>query len=375
MAESFLPHLSGVTHTLLRVIDYLAARGDEAMVIAPESSGSEGPSRYGIAAITRLPAMGWPGYSGVRVALSGVGKMSRTLEEYGPDVVHLASPFTLGWTAVRAANELDLPCVAVYQTEIPSYADKYRFGWSEQILWNRVLNIHQRADLNLVPSTHSLHQLEALGVPRLRIWPRGVDTERFDPARRDASLRRAWAPGGEIVVGYVGRLAPEKRVEDLAAVAALPGISLVIVGDGPERSRLETLLPSAHFTGQLGGIELASAFASLDILVAPGELETFGQTIQEAFASGVPVVAPRRGGPIDLITPGSTGFLYEPGDLEAMTSAVAELAADSVGRDAMADAARSWVAGRSWDTVCERLVDFYAEARRERARTTASGSA
>ena len=374
VAESFLPHQSGVTHTLLRIIDHLAERGDEAMVIAPESSGSEGPSRYGIASITRLPAMGWPGYSGVRVALSGVGKMSRTLEEYGPDVVHLASPFTLGWTAVRAANELDLPCVAVYQTEIPSYADKYRVGWSEQILWNRVLNIHERAELNLVPSTYALRQLELLGVPRLRIWPRGVDTDRFSPARRDGALRQAWAPHGEVVVGYVGRLAAEKRVEDLVAVAQIPGVSLVVVGDGPERARLESLLPQGHFTGQLGGDELANAFATFDIFVAPGELETFGQTLQEALASGVPVVAPRRGGPIDIVTPESTGYLYEPGDLAGLVAAITELADDPELRKSMADAARTWVAGRTWFSVCEQLVDYYGDAARERARTNANGS-
>lgn len=365
VAESFLPHANGVTHSLLRVIDHLAARGDEAMVIAPESRGSEGPVRYGIASITRLPAMGWPGYRDVRVALSGVGKISRTLEEYGPDVVHLASPFTLGWTAVRAANELNLPCVAVYQTEIPSYADRYHLGWGEGILWNRVLNIHERADLNLVPSSYAKRQLELLGVPRLRWWPRGVDTERFDPSRRDADLRTRWAPRGEVVVGFVGRLAAEKRVEDLAALADVDGISVVVVGEGPERPRLEQALPQAHFVGFLTGNELAAAYASFDVFVSPGELETFGQTIQEALASGVPVVAPRRGGPIDLVTE-DNGNLYEPGDIEGMVTSVAELASSPDRRRAAALAARESVAGRTWQSVCEQLVGYYEEAGRER---------
>jgi phosphatidylinositol alpha 1,6-mannosyltransferase len=366
VAESFLPHANGVTHSLLRVIDHLAARGDEAMVIAPESRGSEGPVRYGIATITRLPAMGWPGYRDVRVALSGVGKISRTLEEYGPDVVHLASPFTLGWTAVRAANELNLPCVAVYQTEIPSYADRYHLGWGEGILWNRVLNIHERADLTLVPSSYAQRQLELLGVPRLRLWPRGVDTVRFDPARSSEALRATWAPRGEVVVGYVGRLAAEKRVEDLAALAQVPGISLVIVGEGPERARLEAALPAAHFPGFLTGDDLAAAYASFDVFVAPGELETFGQTIQEALASGVPVVAPRRGGPIDLIT-ADNGVLYEPGDTAEMTAAVADLSSTPERRAAVSAAARASVAGRTWESVCSQLMDFYEEAKRERA--------
>lgn len=362
VAESFLPHSNGVTNSLLRVIDHLTMRGDEAMVIAPESKGSVGPVRYGIASITRLPAMGWPGYRDVRVALSGVGKISRVLEEYEPDIVHLASPFTLGWTAVRAANELDLPSVAIYQTEIPSYADRYHLAWGEGILWNRVLNIHERADLTLAPSTYAMRQLEQLGVPRLRLWPRGVDAERFHPKRRSEDLRKAWAPHGEVVVGYVGRLAAEKRVEDLAKLASVDGISVVIVGEGPSHQKLQAMLPDAHFTGFLTGDDLADAVASFDIFVHCGELETFCQTIQEALASGVPIVAPRRGGPIDLVDHGDTGFLYTPGELEEMVGYVSTLVDDTELREQFSSQCRRSVEGRTWEKVCDGLMDYYEEA-------------
>ena len=364
VAESFLPHSNGVTNSLLRVIDHLTARGDEAMVIAPESKGSLGPVRYGIASITRLPAMGWPGYRDVRVALSGVGKISRVLEEYEPDIVHLASPFTLGWTAVRAANELDLPCVAIYQTEIPSYADRYGMAWGEGILWNRVLNIHERADLTLAPSTYAMRQLEQLGVPRLRLWPRGVDAARFHPSKRSDALREQWAPHGEIVVGYVGRLAAEKRVEDLARLASVDGVTVVIVGEGPSHQKLKALLPDAHFLGFLTGDDLAEAVASFDLFVHCGEVETFCQTIQEALASGVPIVAPRRGGPIDLVDHGETGFLYTPGALDEMVAYVTALVEDDELRERFATHTRMSVEGRTWEKVCDTLMDYYAEATR-----------
>ncbi len=364
VAESFLPQSNGVTNSLLRVIDHLTARGDEAMVIAPESKGSQGPVRYGIASITRLPAMGWPGYRDVRVALSGVGKISRVLEDYEPDIVHLASPFTLGWTAVRAANELDLPCVAIYQTEIPSYADRYGMAWGEGILWNRVLNIHERADLTLAPSTYAMRQLEQLGVPRLRLWPRGVDAARFHPAKRSDSLRKAWAPNGEVIVGYVGRLAAEKRVEDLARLAAVDGIRVVIVGEGPSHEKLKALLPDARFLGFLTGDDLAETVASFDLFVHCGEVETFCQTIQEALASGVPIVAPRRGGPIDLVDHGETGFLYTPGQLDEMVAYVTSLVQDTELRERFAAHSRVSVEGRTWAKVCDGLMDYYAEATR-----------
>ncbi|MFN3866127.1 MAG: glycosyltransferase family 4 protein, partial [Demequina sp.] len=369
VAESFLPHANGVTHSLLRVIEHLTARGDQALVIAPEAKGSAGPVRYGAATVRRLPSMGWPGYDDVRVALSGSARIERMLEDFEPDVVHLASPFMLGWSAIRAAQELDLPTVAIYQTEVPSYAGSYNVAWGEPILWNRVRNIHARAGLTLAPSTYAMRQLEQLGVPRLRLWPRGVDTARFRPDRRDADLRRAWAPRAQVIVGYAGRLAAEKRVGDLARLSEVDGIQVVIIGEGPSRSRLESLMPDAVFTGFLAGDELARAIASLDVFVHCGELETFCQTIQEAHASGVPVVAPRRGGPIDLVDPDHTGYLYPPGRLDAMVAGVRTLVTDPERRAVFSANARVSVEDRTWPRVCDTLIGYYEEAIRDHAAT------
>lgn len=362
VAESFLPHTNGVTNSILRVIEHLTERGDEALVIAPEAKNGEGPRHYGAATITRVPSVGCPGYRDVRLAIAGEGLVSNVLEDYGPDVVHLASPFILGWTAIKAAESLGLPTVAVYQTEVPSYAEQYRIGWGRPLLWNRVRNIHDRATMTLAPSTYAMGQLEALGVGRLRLWPRGVDARRFTPSKRSDALRRAWAPAGEVVVGYVGRLAPEKRVGDLARLAGVPGISVVIVGDGPSAPRLRADMPDAHFTGFLGGDDLARAVASFDIFVHCGEFETFCQSIQEAHASGVPAIAPRRGGPIDLINDGKNGHLYEPGDVDAMVGHVRRLASDASLRTRYSANARATVERRTWHSVCDVLMDHYRDA-------------
>ncbi|MFP5359190.1 MAG: glycosyltransferase family 4 protein [Actinomycetes bacterium] len=374
VAESFLPHTNGVTHSLLRVLDHLAARGDEAVIIAPEAPGA--PDAVAGAPVVHVPAVGWPGYRDVRVALSSVRGITRLLEAHAPDVVHLASPFMLGWAAVRAAADAGLPTVAIYQTDVPSYAAAYRAPWGEPLLWARVRAIHSAADVTLAPSTAAMSQLEDMGVERLRLWPRGVDTTRFSPAHRDDALRASWAPRGEVVVGYVGRLANEKRVGDLARIARMPGVRLVVIGEGPELARLRRLMPSAEFAGFLGGGELARAVASLDVMVHPGELETFGQSVQEALASGVPVIAPRRGGPIDLIDHGSNGFLYEPGRLDWMEAAVAMLVEDTDLRLIQGAHARISVEGRTWPRVCEALVDHYESAIAARATSgTTTGTA
>lgn len=361
VAESFLPQTNGVVHSVLRVLDHLAARGDDVLVVAPDA-GPDVPATVGGARVVTVPAWSFPGYADVRVATGRVSPITAILRDFGPDVVHLASPFALGWRAALAASALDLPVVAVYQTDVPTYAGRYGVRGVENLLWKRVRDLHGRADLTLAPSTATIRTLEERGVERLRLWRRGVDTERFCPARRDEAWRRELAPGGERLVGYVGRLAPEKQVQDLAILQDLPGTRIVVVGDGPERARLERMMPDAHFTGMLHGTDLAAAVAGLDVLVSTSETETFCQVVQEGLASGVPVVAAGVGGPVDLVDHSRTGWLYEPGDLGGLAARVRDLTGDDAKRAAFGRAARRSVEGRSWQAVCSELVGHYATA-------------
>ena len=218
--------------------------------------------------------------------------------------MHLASPFVLGGGGAVAAARLRLPMVAVYQTDMAGYARAYRLGPAGQAAaWRRLRRIHNAADRTLAPSTAAAASLHARGIDRVWLWARGVDTGRFDPAKRSERWRAELAPGGEVLAGYVGRLAPEKRVDLLAQVATLPGVRLVLVGSGPAEAAARRAMPAAVFLGQRHGEELASIYASLDLFVHSGPHETFGQTLQEAAASGLPVVAPAAGGPLDLVEP------------------------------------------------------------------------
>ncbi|SDP21797.1 phosphatidylinositol alpha 1,6-mannosyltransferase [Arthrobacter sp. ok909] len=359
VAESFLPLMNGVTHSILRVLEHLQERGDEVLVIAPSTQDTDVPDEVYGAHVHRLPSVPLAGYANVRVALGGVYRVKRILADYAPDVVHLASPFVLGWRAAQAAYQLGIPTVAIYQTEVPGYASRYGVPFLENWAWNRVEHIHLLASRTLVPSTFAFNQLRGRGIPRVDMWRRGVDTQRFTPEKRDAGWRASVAPGGERLIGYVGRLAAEKQVEDLAVLADVPGTRLVIVGDGPQRAALEAALPDAVFTGFLGGDELARAVASFDLFVHPGEFETFCQTIQEAMASGVPVVATGRGGPLDLVENSRTGWLYEPGDLAGLRARVMDLMGDDAKRRAFAEAAHASVQGRTWSALGAELVGHY----------------
>ncbi|MEU4016072.1 GDSL-type esterase/lipase family protein [Microbacterium sp. NPDC028030] len=351
--------MNGVTGSVLQILRHLEHAGHDAHVIAPAADGI--PAQVDGALIEAIPSLPLPGYRNVRVGTSGVHRIASSLQRFQPDVVHLASPFALGWRGVLAAERLGVPSAAAYQTDVAAYTERYRIAATTGIAQSHISRLHRRATLTLAPSADSAQQLAALGVDRVRRWGRGVDAERFQPARRDVALRASWA--AEVVIGYVGRLAPEKQVEDLAALRDIPGTRIVIVGDGPSRARLESLLPEAVFLGHLDGLALASAMASFDLFVHPGESETFGQTLQEAHASGVPVIATGRGGPLDLVRMGIDGWLYRPGDHADLRMRVADLAGDARKRHAFGAAGHAAVQDRSWASVCDQLLGHYDEAR------------
>ncbi|MDE0547160.1 glycosyltransferase [Microbacterium sp. C7(2022)] len=360
LAESFLPHMNGVTGSVLHVLRHLREQGREVLVLAPGSRPIEA-DLHG-ARTQLLRSMPLPSYPEVRVALARAGHLTGALREFRPDVIHLASPFVLGWQGLAAADALKVPTVAVYQTDVIAYTEKYGVPGATAAVSAHVARLHRRATMTLAPSAASERQLEALGVDRVRRWGRGVDVERFSPRRR-CERWRARVAEDRTVIGYVGRLAPEKQVEDLRVLADLPGTQLVIVGDGPSRPGLERLLPSAVFTGHLSGPDLGEALASFDVFVHTGESETFGQTIQEALASGVPVVATGAGGPIDLVRSSIDGWLYRPGDLAELRTRVADLVGDPRKRQAFAAQGQESVRTRTWSAMVDQLVQHYAEAR------------
>lgn len=356
VAESFLPHMHGVTRSTLEVLPHLRAAGHSVVVIA---AGHGAPTVVGGIPVLHVPSVGLPGYPQVRVALATKARLRGILEAFGPDVVHLASPFVLGYAAGEAARSLGIPVVAVYQTDVPAFTARYDWPWLSQRAWARVCAIHGSADLTLAPSRAARRALTARGIEGVRVWGRGVDAELFAPRRRSAQLRAHWAPRGEVVVGYHGRLAPEKQLTDLTVLADLPGTTLVLVGDGPMKPRLRAEMPTARFTGHLDGDALGAAVASFDIMVHPGESETYCQAVQEALSAGVPVVAPGIGGPAELVSPSHTGWLYRPGDLAGLRARVLDLVGDEHKRAAFGVAARAAVAGRSWADLSAQLVEHY----------------
>lgn len=378
--------MNGVTNSVLQVLTQLRGRGHDAVVIAPDTPRGQPAAATTVLGfpVIRVPAVNVPKISSLPVGVPHP-RLYRALRDYQPDVVHLASPFVLGAAGAAAAKRLGVPAVAIYQTDVAGFAASYGLGPAARAAWWATRILHGACNRTLAPSTAAIGELAAHGVPRLHRWGRGVDGARFHPDRRDRGVRADWIAVGRasgrnggvgaavtggsragapdpLLVGFVGRLAPEKHVERLAVLAGRPDIQLVIVGTGPERGKLECLLPGAVFTGQLDGDELGAAYASLDVFVHTGEHETFCQAVQEALAAGVPAIGPDAGGPIDLIAPGRTGYLLPVGEFTAQLPAAIEELQNHELRERMGVAARASVAPNTWAALVEQLLGHYRDA-------------
>jgi phosphatidylinositol alpha 1,6-mannosyltransferase len=358
VAESFLPNVNGVSNSVLRVLEHLRRTGHEALVIAPDNPRGEPHAERihdGIR-VHRVPSRMFPKVTTLPLGVP-MPRLVSVLRGFDPHVVHLASPALLGYGGLRAARRLGVPTVAVYQTDVPGFAASYGIPMTSRAAWAWFRHLHGLADRTLAPSSATMDSLVAHGFPRVHQWARGVDVLRYAPSARDEALRRRWSPRGKPIVGFVGRLAPEKHVERLIGLAAGDAVQVVIVGDGVDQKKLQSAMPAAVFTGALYGEELAAAYASMDVFVHTGEHETFCQVVQEALASGLPVIAPDAGGPRDLVAPCRTGLLLAVEEFEArLPAAVTHLIEE---RPRYAQAARRSVLGRSWPVICDQLLGHY----------------
>ena len=357
VTESFLPQVNGVTNSVLRVVEHLSTLGHEALVIAPESIG--GPKEYCGARVKRVPALPLNSLLKIGMPIAVPSrKLEYLLDGFAPDLMHLASPFVLGAYSDRIAKRLEIPTLSVYQTDIAGFARHYGLNMAHSSLQKIVGKIHSSTDRTLAPSTAACRDLLKFGVPNVHLWRRGVNTTLFSPEKKNASLRHSWSAEGKLIVGYVGRLANEKRITDLAVLDKDPKVQLVIVGDGPIREKLQRELPDTIFTGFKSGEELAAAYASFDLCIHPGPNETFCQAVQEALSSGTPCIVPTTGGPADLVTQNITGYIINTSNPQSLKDAVN----DFINRDDQSEMqlmARSSVVERTWAKVNSQLIGHY----------------
>lgn len=319
VTETYPPEINGVALTLARLVRQLVVQGHRITVVRPQRPDDTAPHPENVE-IVRVPGAPLPAYPELRFGLPVLRRLRQLWRRRRPDVLYIATEGPLGWAAARAARELGIPAVSGFHTRFDKFADHYHLsfagGWIERYL----RRFHNNTLATVVPTADLKAVLERRGYDNVVVAPRAVDTERFNPTRRDGSLRAEWGVvAGHPVVVWVGRLAPEKNLElTIKAFEAFqhecPEAKMVWVGDGPARESLQRRHPNHVFAGMRHGEDLARHYASADVFFFASETETFGNVVLEALASGLAVVAYDYGAAREHIIAGTDGYLAPLGD-------------------------------------------------------------
>jgi glycosyltransferase involved in cell wall biosynthesis len=362
VTENFLPKLDGVTRTLAMLLEHLRRRGHQAILIGPEGS----PRRYAGFRVFGARGLPLPFYPELR-ALAPPPEFSQRLSWFKPDVLHVADPMLLGAAGIGWARRVGVPIVASYHTNLAAYCAHYGFPFLQEPAWFYRKLLHNQCEATLCPSPSTAREVERRGFERVGVWPRGVDSSLFNPMRRSEEWRRAFGGDAKKIILYVGRLSYEKNLGVLVdAFKALdePNAHLVLIGDGPARESLERTLVghAGAFTGYLTGEALATAYASADVFAFPSLTETFGQVVQEAMASALPLVGFDAEGVRDLVTNGETGLLARDRSTVAFTEALRSALHSERLRAALGARAHAFAATRTWENVMDRLIAVYQDA-------------
>jgi glycosyltransferase involved in cell wall biosynthesis len=329
------------------------------------SAGAERRSEPGREVFPAVESRSLDVYPGFPMALLPILEILRWCEESDIDVIHAATPGPVGLVAWLLANSLDLPLVGTYHTDLPNLGFALTGDHLlREGLWAYVRFFYDQCAMVFCPSDATRLELVEYRVKsRLEPFPQGIDCGLFDPARRDESLQRDLGAGRRVLL-WVGRVSPEKGLDALATSYATlrarrDDVHLVIVGEGPYEERLRELAPDASFLGVKTGTELAAIFASADIFVFPSHAETFGQTVLEAAASGLPAVVTAGSGTEDAMIRDVTALSVAPGDARGFVAAIEKLLDDGELYARMRIAARHYAQTRTWPATFERLADAY----------------
>ena len=315
VTETFPPEINGVSLTAERTLGHLRAAGHRVQLVRPRQRG-EPP--LDAAHECRTYGGPIPMYPDLRYGLARSAALRRrwcTGRDGVPDLVHVTTPGPLGWAALRAARAEGIATSADFRTNFHAYSRHYGLAFLAPLVFAYLRRLHAMADCTFVPTRELARALAADGFERLQVVGRGVDAQRFAPGRRDPALRRAWGAGdADPVLLHVGRVAPEKNVQlVLDAFEALrcevPGLRMVVVGDGPQRTRLQQNHPDVVFAGVQRGAELARHYASADLFLFPSLTDTFGNVVLEAMASGLSVVAFQTAAAGQHVRDGASGWL------------------------------------------------------------------
>lgn len=365
-SDVYWPMVSGVGITLTRLADALEARGHAVRVYsAAYPMPAEVVDRP---EVHRSPCVPMPLYRDVQWAFPRQREIENDLAAFGPDLIHVATEVSMGLSGAKAARRLGVPMVASAHTDYQKYAEWYGVPWVLGAAWLYLRWFYGRAERVFCPSRVYQDFLRSKGIERTALWTRGVDPAQFHPSFRSEGFRRRLGVGpDDLLVAYVGRVAREKDIGLLldawpGIAARHPRVTLAVVGQGPlEGSIRQRCLPRVHVTGLLQGRALSEAYASADVYTFPSPTETFGNSLLEALASGLPSIAADTGGVLEFARHGENAWLTRAGDRAALVAGLDRLLGDPALRNQLREGALRTAGDRRWDLVYDRLVADYGE--------------
>jgi phosphatidylinositol alpha 1,6-mannosyltransferase len=374
--DTYPPQVNGVSVVTALSVAGLSRLGWECAVVAPRypeatrACWNQSDSAGAPAVMLELPSIPLPGYSEVRLAMPTPAPVHRLVESFRPDLIHCATEFSVGRMGQMAAARAGVPLVSSYHTDFSRYADAYGKAWLRNRVSSYLKRFHHRSLRVYTPSSASRNDLLQLDLQNVEVWGRGVDAQHYNPGRRNAEFRRELELGDRFTFLYVGRLAPEKRPEQVIdafrlACDMMPkdSMRLVMTGTGPREAELRaTAPPGVIFLGFLDrGTRLPDLYASCDAFAFASVTETLGLVVLEAMASGLPVIAAPAGGVGDHLRDGQNGMAFPAGSAFAMANSMARLAWDKNLSERLAVGARRTAEALSWDRELERLDRSYRE--------------
>lgn len=375
VTETYPPEINGVAMTLACLVAGLQAKGHDVQLLrprqAPDAQGQRPVNGLEEVLMRGLPI---PKYPHLRMGLPAKKHLLSLWTARRPDLVHIATEGPLGWSALQAARKLRLPVSSDFRTNFDAYSRHYGVGWLQKPIAAYLRKFHNQAHCTMVPTEQLRRSLDGQGFERLHVVARGIDTAKFNPAHRDASLRAQWGVGeDDRVVLSVGRLAAEKNlgllVDAFQAMRAVdPRLKLVLVGDGPQRAELQQRCPGACFAGSQTGQALSRHYASADVFLFPSLTETYGNVTPEALASGLAVLAFEHAAASELIRSGHNGLLAPQGDAAAFVRRAVDMAANPALCQQLAQQARVSVITRDWASIATQVESLWARLARQQER-------
>ncbi len=293
--------------------------------------------------IVRIPSVAAPVYPGYRLAIP-IGFAVNKIIEFKPDIIHTHTPFSVGWELIGPAKLMHIPIVGTHHTFYDHYLQhaKLDFEWAKKMSWMFTLGYYNRCNLILSPSKSLATELQSHGLKRpFQILANTIDTESFKPvldkATKDKLKANLGITGKSLV--YMGRLSYEKSIDQVILATAevvkeIPTLKLVVIGDGPEKAKLEKLaltLGIKHnviFTGFRQNHELVETLQANDIFLTASKTENMPLSVMEGMACGLPVIGADALGIPEIVLDNKNGFLFQPDDWKEMAQKILILLED-----------------------------------------------